>query len=285
VPKITILKGLPASGKSTWAKLEVTANQGKVKRINKDDLRAMIDGGAWSKEREKLIVNVRNGLIYQFTQAGYDVIVDDTNLDPKHEKNIRELFGQTNEVVVKTFDVTLSEAIRRDRARSNPVGANVIRRMYNQYFKPKAYVPSLPMMPRCIIVDIDGTVALMNGRSPYDTSKADTDLPNPPVVDLVRRYAEYGIPIVFMSGREEKYRDLTEKWLQDNVMGVAGINAYLFMRPTGDTREDSIVKKELFEKYVASLYNPLFVLDDRNRVVDMWRSLGLTVLQVAEGDF
>lgn len=57
------------------------------------------------------------------------------------------------------------------------------------------------------------------------------------------------------------------------------------MRPEGDIRKDSIVKRELFEKYVRPYYNIEFVLDDRNQVVEMWRSLGLKCLQVAEGDF
>ena len=59
----------------------------------------------------------------------------------------------------------------------------------------------------------------------------------------------------------------------------------LAMRKAGDTRKDSIIKKEMFEEYVEDKYKILFVLDDRNQVVEFWRSLGLTCLQVAEGDF
>ena len=57
------------------------------------------------------------------------------------------------------------------------------------------------------------------------------------------------------------------------------------MRPAGDRRRDSIVKAELFDRKVRDEYRVLVVLDDRKQVVDMWRSLGLTCLQVAEGDF
>lgn len=57
------------------------------------------------------------------------------------------------------------------------------------------------------------------------------------------------------------------------------------MRPEGDIRKDSIVKREIFENYIRDYYNIQFVLDDRNQVVEMWRSLGLKCLQVAEGDF
>jgi hypothetical protein len=59
----------------------------------------------------------------------------------------------------------------------------------------------------------------------------------------------------------------------------------LFMRKTSDSRKDTIIKKEIFFDNINGLYNVRFVLDDRNSVVANWRSMGLTCLQVAEGDF
>lgn len=73
----------------------------------------------------------------------------------------------------------------------------------------------------------------------------------------------------------------TEKWLRGNDITYG----MLLMRPEGDIRKDSIVKREIFENYIRDYYNIQFVLDDRNQVVEMWRSLGLKCLQVAEGDF
>ncbi|KKL23847.1 hypothetical protein LCGC14_2421320, partial [marine sediment metagenome] len=51
--QVTILKGLPASGKTTWAIGQIIKNPGKCKRINKDDLREMFDCGQWSRDNEK----------------------------------------------------------------------------------------------------------------------------------------------------------------------------------------------------------------------------------------
>ncbi|NBU34805.1 hypothetical protein EBS40_09370 [bacterium] len=194
--KLIMLKGLPASGKSTWAKEQVRLSKGKTKRVNKDDLRAMIDDGEWSKQNEKLILEIRDELVFKFLMQGYDVIVDDTNLAPKHEKDLHAILkmveagswfpgGESNmEFEVKWFDTPLAECIRRDMLRPNPVGKKVIRRFY-----------------------------------------------------------------------------------------------------TDDDRDDRIVKKEIFDAWIKDRYNVKFVLDDRNRVVEMWRSLGLKVLQVGEGDF
>lgn len=132
-----------------------------------------------------------------------------------------------------------------------------------------------------VVVDIDGTVALMNGRSPYDYSKVSTDVPNDPVVRLVRRLAR-DHQIVFMSGRKAVCYEDTISWLNQYV-GVAYDGPY--MRKHGDRRHDTIIKHELFTKHVEPRYNVEFVLEDRARVVQMWRESGLTCLQVAEGDF
>jgi hypothetical protein len=89
------------------------------------------------------------------------------------------------------------------------------------------------------------------------------------------------IPIILVSGRMEKNREVTETWLIKNLIH----HTALFMRPTDDIRNDTIVKQEIYEREIKGKYNVLFVLDDRDRVVRMWRDQGLKCLQVAEGDF
>lgn len=134
-----------------------------------------------------------------------------------------------------------------------------------------------------VIVDIDGTLAIHNGRSPYEFFKLDTDLPNQPVIEVVRALHDAGYGIIYLSGREEKYRVQTARWLATHVVVPANIS--LLMRLTGDYRADDVIKREIYYHYIEPYYGVLCVLDDRNRVVEMWRKLGLTVLQVADGDF
>ena len=90
--KVFLIKGLPASGKSTWAKKLITENPNSYKRINKDDLRAMLDDSKHSNDSEKFILQVRDSLILMAIEKGKHVIVDDTNLAPKHEARIRDLY-------------------------------------------------------------------------------------------------------------------------------------------------------------------------------------------------
>lgn len=135
---LTILKGLPGSGKTTYALQQVAKSGGRLKRINKDDLRAMIDGGTWSKERERLIREVRDMLIVRFLSSGYDVIVDDTNFFPDHERHMRNIAENLKaNVEVMFLDVPVEECIARDALRDRPVGERVIREMYTMYLKNK----------------------------------------------------------------------------------------------------------------------------------------------------
>jgi predicted kinase len=123
--------------------------------VNKDDLRGMIDAGVYSKGNEKLVLQVRDALILHFLLQGKNVIVDDTNLHPKHEEDIRLLVKSHNEthgdnvtVEVKVFDVSVEECIERDRTRGDAsVGPDVILRMARQWC-PDKYgdpVPELDM--------------------------------------------------------------------------------------------------------------------------------------------
>jgi hypothetical protein len=137
-------------------------------------------------------------------------------------------------------------------------------------------------LPEAVLVDIDGTVALMGDRSPYDMTRVGEDRPNPAVITAVRAMHAFGHHIVFCSGRTDDCRDITEQWLATHV-GVP--YQALFMRETGDSRKDSIVKAEIFERDIRHRWAVTGVFDDRAQVVRMWRALGLTVFQVAEGNF
>jgi uncharacterized HAD superfamily protein len=120
----------------------------------------------------------------------------------------------------------------------------------------------------------------MAGRSPYDWSRVGEDTLDETIARLIDRHSDK-YKIILLSGRKSEARDITLDWLKRH-------NIYyddLFMRATGDDRKDDIVKRELFDAHIRDNYQVEFVLDDRDRVVAMWRGLGLKVLQVAEGDF
>ena len=125
------MQGLPGSGKSTWAK-EQCAKDNTIKRINKDDLRAML-GGDHSRGLENLVKATRNFIIKQAMMSGYDIIIDDTNFHPSHIKDITFIVESkvpaNYSVEILEFLTPVEICIQRDANRPAPVGAEVIRRM------------------------------------------------------------------------------------------------------------------------------------------------------------
>jgi predicted kinase len=290
MPKIIICKGLPASGKSTWAREQC---KNDYKRINKDDLRKMCHDNIYNGKKEKFILAMRNIFIYESLMMGYNIIIDDTNLNPAHEESIRQLVKSycddqncSVSIEVKFFDTPLEECIIRDDKRpiGEKVGEKVIRDMYNKYLKKSVEYIKDTNLKNCIIVDIDGTLAIRADRNQYDESKVYLDNLNTNISDIVNSYKKNNpdIYVMIFSGRKDSCKEMTIKWLNKYQIMFDEIH----MRSVDDNRKDSIVKKELFETYIRNKYNCLFVLDDRNSVVNMWRNdLGLQCLQVAEGDF
>ena len=140
-------------------------------------------------------------------------------------------------------------------------------------------------LPHAVICDVDGTVALRGDRDPYGYSKVHLDLPNEPIIEVVKLLVSDYRDLLFVSGRERSCFPATQAWLRKNLDNTDFEFVPAFMRATGDNRKDAVVKREIYEKHIKDNYQVDYVLDDRNQVVEMWRSLGLVCLQVANGDF
>jgi len=268
---LTICKGLPGSGKSTWA-LEQCKKDSNVVRVNKDAIRSMF-GFQWNPKFEKLVEELRDAAIVAAFHRGKDVISDDTNLAPKHVNRLTKLAEDNYAVVVindSFMSVPLVECIARDLKRHNSVGKDVIYQMYCQFVANSETIKYDYENSDCI-------VALFEGN-PYKRDWSKDKLNT--AVACIMASLQPRIRIIIVSGRDGKYREETVKWLDENGIRYD----YLYMRMADDTREDSIIKKELFNKWIRNIYNVLFVIDDRPRVIRMWRhELGLTVFDVGNG--
>ena len=286
-PKLLCLRGLPGSGKTTYAK--ELANKGWV-RVNKDDMRAMLNNSKFSKDNESYILSLRDEIIISSLVQGKNVVVDDTNLDPKHLIAFESIAGEfLADFEIRFFDVDVQECIRRNKLREKPVPEKVIYTMYERYLTPPPQVITYDdNKEECIIVDIDGTLAhIADGRSPYDASRAMNDSLDDAVSVITAMFYNHGYKVIILTGRHEEHREVTEQWLEEN--GVEYDELYTRMEDDVDEKgnrlDDKIVKERLYRTHVEPRFNVKFVLDDRNRVVDMWRSIGLKCLQVAEGNF
>lgn len=303
-----ITRGLPGSGKTTRALAWVSEDPARRVRVNRDDTRAMLHGQRLgTREQEDEVSAVTHAAILGRLHAGKDVVVDDTNLPAHTVRTLQQLATQAGAgfEVWDLTHVTLATCIERDRLRGlrgeRSVGESAINQMFIRHLAgrpsplplpdetdpapaapPRPYVPD-PDLPRAIMVDIDGTAAIRCDRSPYDETRVGEDTPNEAVRAVVSAMWNRGYRIIFCSGRTEACREATEQWLAEHILNPDWCE--LYMRKVGDTRKDSVVKLELFDRHIRNRYNIKFVLDDRDQVVRMWRSIGLTVFQVADGAF
>ena len=311
--KVQILTGISGSGKSTFARRFCAENPNYL-RVNRDDLRRSLlpvslseYWQTWSDTDKNRIENLVNELqktaIIDGLTRGWNILIDNTNLKLSYINEFRKLLTERFDVVeiqYKLIDTPVTECIKRDKYRDDSVGEVVIQqqaeqlRMLKKKFKFQNEVltrnPAFQReqdenLPRCILVDIDGTVADKGDRSPFDWHRVGLDSPKWPIIQLVKAMRESGYVIVFFSGRDSVCRPETIIWLNEHF-GWQSTNYELFMRPENDNRKDSIIKQELFEQHILGRYYVELVVDDRQQVVNMWRrTLGLTCVQVDYGDF
>lgn len=305
--KITCLRGYSGSGKSTKAR-EI-ANQTDAVVVCRDDLRKMLLGSYWTgkKEDEDRVTAAEEAQVNALLNAGTSVVVDATHLNPPFLRKWAKLATRLGvEFEVVDVHADLDECKRRDHARmlagGRYVGDTVIGQQVKRFPVGKWPVvtavksieiepyEALPHTPEAIIVDIDGTLAHMTGRSPYDYTRVmedDLDLPVCGILEDYKQATQHRGQILVCSGRDHTCRKDTLQWL--NKYSVPFDK--LFMRPAdavderGNKIPDWIVKYQLFNEHIRKSYYVLYVLDDRDQVVRMWRRLGLKCLQVAEGNF
>ncbi len=218
--KIIMTRGLPGSGKTTFAK-QYQADHPTAVRVNKDDLRASLHNGVFSKGRENFVLAVRDFIVDKALEDGHDCIVDDTNFHEKHLARMEEIAAKHGAAVeVKDFTtVPIDVCIQRDLARPRSVGERVIRQIHRQFLETKPTPPAYdPSLPDCIIVDLDGTLALFDRDkvSPYDRDFSKDEM-NQALYNILARFMA-GHRIFILSGRKDTFKEETDRWLVDHYL-------------------------------------------------------------------
>jgi uncharacterized HAD superfamily protein len=147
------------------------------------------------------------------------------------------------------------------------------------------------MPPKAIIIDLDGTLTNVDHRIFHVKANPknwegfhglmNKDIINQWCLNILINFQEKGYKILFLTGREEHYREKTLNWLKDHNISFET----LWMRKTKDPRPDEVFKKEIYETFIKDQFDVEFILEDRLKVVKMWREIGLTCLQCDWGDF
>ena len=302
--KLILCRGIQGSGKTYFAKAWCAEDPKNRVRINNDDIRNML-GNYWVVERESLVSEMKQYLTQAAMDRGYNIVIDNMNLNPKEVKfwekvvelNNEDPDGYKYEIEFKDFFIPLEECIRRDAMRPNPIGEKVIRETWKRYkhfiqtSEVEKYVNNLikedESKPYCLVVDMDSTLCFNTTKRPwYGEGAAEgmiNDVPNMGVLRLVEQWAKpgptaYTNNLIIATGRDTSQEEVTKQWL-------AKYNIYpqeFYFRREGDYRKGVEVKKEQIEK-ILEKYNVVAIIDDCEPIVNMYREMGLTVLQPNKG--
>ena len=297
--KLIICRGIQGSGKSTWAKAWAIEDPTHRVRFNWDDMRNMM-GEYWVPERENtgIMKTLRASFLGDMMQKGWDIVIDNMNLNPKDwefyeglVKTHNQTFPQLQyEIEYKDFFTPVEECIRRDAMRPNPIGEAVIRATWKRYrhfiickeIEDKFYnMKTYDATKRdCIIADMDSTLCVNLTKRPFYTDDwkekliYDTPLAGP--ISILRAQKMTGTcDVIILTGRREDGRTQTEEWLKTYNVPYDR----LFMRGVNDFTKGDAFKEKILETFILPKYNVLFALDDDDKCVKMFRRNGIICLQ------
>lgn len=282
--------GCSGSGKTSWANQFVSDENysglgGYWRIVERDAIRVELfpelsRGGRvdwtkykFTKAREQAVSEQVDLEIRDAAYHESNLVISDTNLNPKHRANLVEKLERLGYTVsFQEFDVPLEELYKRNAQRLGGIIHTVVYRQYKQWLDYKGvwkYIPD-QTLPKAIALDMDGSLCKRGDRGWYEWDKVHLDTAIEPNLDFALGMHKMGYNLIVFTGRDGSCKSLCEEWLDWYNIPYSAI----YIRPEGDNRCDSIIKEEIL-KDAAKEWNVVGILDDRPRVVRMWHKVGL----------
>ena len=293
--KIIVLQGCPCSGKTTWAQKYLEETTVPTRYVNRDQIRCELNGGKYVMNHEVDVTYIEKQRVCDALAEGLDVIIDATNLNPHTISKWKKVAQEHNaEIEFKEFYVPYAEAMKRSKARKAVGGLYIPKQVmtgfYKKYYperlkeeltdKRKILKPDFTLHP-AVMCDLDGTLALHQGRDPFDWASIPEDAIDPRLEHILKDYCCQGVAIIFVTGRPERARAATEKWLFDHDL----YSYKLYMRADNDFSHGDDYKRKVYNERIKGDYNVYCVFEDSNKCVKMWREEGLLTCQVENSDY
>lgn len=299
-----LTRGVPASGKSTWAKQWVVAAPNRV-RINRDDIREELFGkeyhGNQTGKAEIRVTEHEYERIQRALRENKSVVSDNMHMNPRFLKAYHNMAKEAGlKLQHRDFPISKEEAFRRNAARERVVPEHVIEKIYEEHVGPNGefhyfdgdYTPREFVAPEkpgqmALGFDLDGSLDDTRGITHYVKRPKHRDFDmfhrsslftpaNPEVLQILRDAQERGFAVLITTARSEKYREVSEVWL--NKIGVRPDN--MFMRENDDNRPDFEVKHDMYNQKIKPHYDLVRMIDDNTQAIDAWKKNGIAVTEV-----
>lgn len=289
--QLIVLVGPPGSGKSTLAK------------------QYEADGFARASQDDQ----GRQGHMDVFMdaiRAGQNIVIDRMNFSVQQRLPYLEIAKRNGyDTHIAVIHFPRRECFKRMQLRTDhptikddSAANSALNTFFSKYEKPLPteadlvrFIDPVGERPEAIIIDLDGTLCNLDKRLHHVRpepgvkknwkaffDELENDVPHEAVAAIVRNFHFLSnVKVVFASGRPDDYARKTTAWLEKWNFPTRE----LYMRCRGDHREDFVAKEIILDFEILTRYKPLFFIDDRQQVIDLWRRRGFTALQCAKGDF
>lgn len=306
---IILTRGLQGSGKSTWAKAWVAEKPEARIRWNNDDIRNMYGPYMMDNAKEKIIIKMLKSWTKLAMESGFDIVIDNMNLGDSPVARIQAIINEYNasnsiyeySMEFKDFfDIPVSECIRRDAMRPNPIGAAVIKKTWKQHRNKIIAIVNNELVNKqnqfeyaqshlvneCIIADMDSTICFnTTGREFFGknaSEKMADDVPNKSVISIIRQYLNNAKPsdkVFIITGRtgDGDTIKVTEEYVKNHIADDPRI--IVIFRDPNDKVSGDAYKINAYNTYIKDKYKVLYAIDDSNKVVTAYRNIGMSVLQ------
>lgn len=296
--RVTVLRGLPGSGKSTAALELQKLYPEEVLRINNDDISRLMLGASYlskTTDAHSLLSNLRRTMLIEGLQRPSVrlIIIDNTNLVPETVSEVEALavaFGAEFIVEDEFLKVSVEECIKRDAQRAEPVGKDVILRMHKKAktltpwtsFRPALKSKSNKKLPVCFIIDLDPILRWLRDASLSDWMRIYKEKLPSPVIELAKAVKSSGAEVVGVTSLSEKHFAEASVWA--NVHVFPGIK--LFMKEYDNDGRSAMSKYIAYEKHIKPHYNVAGVIGEKSELVHVWKNIALLpTFEVSFGDF